>query len=157
MGPADHTRYRRERAAGLVKLARRAGQIVSQSHLESVAAGNDRIVRSFAGKAIGEKLASLGEPARPSTTYQFRVVVPDRRFELDGPGIGDRDIGPSRLDANGLWTLVASAEHPHATKEATAHWAGVHPATGRTALRIDRDGIGSPPDRTFRTINLPTA
>jgi hypothetical protein len=109
---------------------------------------NTSILNLLAGwieKRIRELSFEAGMP-----TYELRIQVDDGRFELDGSGVRDRDLGAIPL-ADG-WAIVLLLEFD----TVRGRWRGPFIDEAAQRVVIDRDGRGPLPDRRFCSIALPT-
>jgi len=147
---AEEELYRSHLQEGLRLLGERLGDAIERSHLFTLVPGLDQLLLGLVARPVERAVQGLGQERSASRSYELRVEVPDRSFELDDRRFGDRDLGPLRLDA-GPFTLVTFADFD----PETGGWSGEHVETG--ALAIGRDGPGPFGDRRFCTLELPPA
>ncbi len=161
-GPGQETDYRRDLQRGLGLLAGRVGDTIRQSHLVAIFPGIDGVLKKTVANIAENKVRLLGEPPPVRTRFEFRVFVSDKRFELDGGGVADRDLSPIRVqgqgqaqaqggNGEGRLALVTFADWDHEDRA----WSGPHVGPDGH-LRIHRDGWGPLPDRLFCTAAMPT-
>jgi hypothetical protein len=154
--PEDDEAFTRDLRRGLEMLGDRLGAVVRQSHLVNLLPGLDgAVLGMLAGRAerLAAKLSEVAarEDLPAPLAFELRVKVPSRRFELDGKGLGDRDLKPIRLAPGGPWTLVTSVEW----EPESGPWSGDH-VTPEGTLAIHRDGVGPLPDSVFCHLALPS-
>ncbi|HET8654480.1 MAG TPA: patatin-like phospholipase family protein [Longimicrobiaceae bacterium] len=152
----QNTAFRRDLEAGIRKLADRIADVVRDAHLFQFLPGVDALVLNQLASRAREAVRKLSA-TRPAThRSEFHVRVPDGRYELDGRGLGDRDVAPVPDAAGGL-RLITFADYAPDPGGGPGTWSGpqVHEDTGRMCIRVDYDGRGPLPDRTFCTIALP--
>lgn len=150
----DQDAFRREVKAEVKELARRVEAMVEQTKLIRIKLLPDSIVLDFIANWLRKKVESLAEERPRTISYEFRIEVPDKRFELDGKGLGDRDLGPIRVTEGGPLQLITFAEYD----PAAGQWSGVHVTDGdKPHIRVDRDGLGPAFDRLYCSFELPDA
>jgi hypothetical protein len=145
----EEEQYLIERKAGLKKMRERVANMIAESHVPLLAAIPSTVIEWF----LKSKFDALAEDARPETEYEFRIQVPDKRFELDGKGLADKDIAPLLIDEE--FQLVTFAAYTR-SNPTTKRWSGVHIKEGSQAIEVFKDSPLAWPDRSFCTIRLPT-
>jgi predicted acylesterase/phospholipase RssA len=142
--------YLRELRAGLSLLGDRVARMIEQATtFRFLPVGNAALLGFIAGK-IKDAVRGLADETPPSASIELRVIVPDKRFELDGAGLGDQDLAP--VAADGRLALVL----PLKWRLDKSEWAGPYIDGKRQILSIDRDGVSIAPDRHFCDIRLPS-
>jgi len=137
-------RYTADLNRGIDAVIRRIDALIGDSHLLNLSALNP-IVGRFLSGFLEKRIDAFRNLDRPeTTTYEFRVTVPGKRFEIDG----DRDQRPIRLEDPTRFVLVTKA-----AVDIEGHWTGPFIDTDRQQIRIDQEGL---PDRWFCAIALPT-
>jgi predicted acylesterase/phospholipase RssA len=173
-GPGQEADYRRDLDRGLGLLAERVGEAVRASHLVHIFPGVDTALKAAVAKIAVNKVAGLSRTPHPTTHFQFNIAVPDGRYELDGPGLADRDLGaikaaelvmqagagaatgsgPSPSPASApAWFIVTFVDWD----EEAGAWSGPFIDEDAQMLPIHRDGPGPLPDRLVCTVALPDA
>lgn len=162
-GPGQEAEYRRDLDRGLGLLAERVGQAVRASHLVHIFPGVDAALKAAVAKIAVNKVSGLSRAQTPRTRFQFNIAVPDRRYELDGPGLADPDLGAIKAgsgrspdhasNAAPGWVIVVFADWD----EEESAWSGPFLDEDAQMLPIHRDGPGPLPDRLVCTVALPDA
>ena len=138
---------------GLEKLADRVGAMIRQTQIVNAAPGVNQAVLHLVAGLIEGKLRHLSADRVPTTRFEFRLTVPDKRYELDGKGLPDRDLRAIHLDGDADWHLIAFFDY-----DAVANrWTGIYLDDDAQTVPVSRDGIGPLPDRSFCTLAAPTA
>lgn len=144
--------FEREFEAGMELLAERIRDVVSGSHLPL-------LIRTGLRFALGSFLAPLTrmEPAR--CTVELWIDVPGDRFELDGPGLADRDRRPITIDGRHvLITCLDWYAEPDRAIPSGGRWRGPNIDEAEQTLRIDEQrSLLRGGDRLFCRIRPPTA
>src|SRR5690606_16618127 len=127
--------------------------------------------RTGLGFALGPLLEPLSRMEPSSRKVELRIEVPGDRFELDGPGFGDRDRRPIAID--GRHVLIACVEWREAAGPAGqgdgggaadsaggagGRWSGPNVQEKDQTIRVDQQRtvfLGG--DRLLCRIQLPTA
>ena len=143
---ADGKKYLKELKEGLKALEGRLVHMMADSHLDILGALPAGAIRFL----IEGKLAGLARENKRKATYEFRLEVPDKEFELDGEGWADRDIGPVKIEDKLF--LISFATY---TDGDPWPWSGEHVAPKKRALTIDRDRKTPGKDKGFCQIRLP--
>lgn len=148
----DRDAFEEEVKAGLKELARRVESVIEQTTLIQIMPGVDRLVLDFIGNRVRKTIEGMADERPRTMSYEFRIEVPDKKFELDGKGIGDRDLGPVRLTEGGPLYLITFADYDPVARR----WSGVHVTDGNPPhIRVDRDGTGPFFDRHYCSFALP--
>ncbi len=167
-GPGQEASYRRDLDRGLGLLARRVGEAVKESHLVHIFPGVDAALKAAVAKIAMNKVAGLSKAQTPKVRFQFNIAVPDGRYELDGPGLADRDLGAIKASQlvrqAGARARAAPAPAPAwfilsflDWDEEAGAWSGPFIDEAAQMLPIHRDGPGPLPDRLVCTVALPDA
>lgn len=149
--PAEQKQLKLEVEKGLGDLARRAAAMVRQSHLIRIAPGLDAMVSSLIAGFIRRKIAALDWSESERLTVELRATVPNRRFELDGSGIGNQDGAPVEDLPGDPWQLITLATYDWDRRS----WSGGF-VKGDGVLDVDEDGTAFLPDKDYCEIALPT-
>jgi len=155
-GPGQETEYRHDLDDGLALLGKRVGEAIETSHLVHIFPGLDHALKKAVAKVAAGKVGTLAQTRAPLTRLQFVVTVPGEAYELDGPGLLDRDIGAVKAaqpGEAGAWQFILFADWD---PEAGA-WSGALVDEDAQMLPIHRDGKGPLPDRLVCTVALPDA
>jgi hypothetical protein len=148
-GAADERHYRDELRHGLELLGDRLREMVQQTHLIEIFPGLDAAVLRIVAGEVERAIRQLADETPTHARYEIRVHVPDRHFELDGRGLGDRDLASRRL-SDGRWSLVTELE-----VDAAGRWRGPHLDVEAQRLTVHRAGALPGLDRRFCTIDVP--
>lgn len=156
--------FEREFRAGMEMLAERIRDVVGNSHFSP-------LIRTGLGFALGPLLEPLSRMEPSGRKVELRIEVPGDRFELDGPGFGDRDRRPIAID--GKYVLIACVEWREAAGPAGqgdgggaadsvggtgGRWSGPNVQEKDQTIRVDEQrSILRGGDRLFCRIQLPTA
>jgi hypothetical protein len=150
---ADAAIYKAHLKIGLEKLADRIGAMIRQTQIVNAAPGVDQTVLHLVAGLIEGKLRHLSAEPVPTTRFECRLTVPNKRYELDGKGLPDRDLRALHFDGDADWHLVAFFDYDAAADR----WTGIYLDEDAQVIPISRDGIGPLPDRTLCTLAAPTA
>ncbi len=156
---ADEERlYQADLERGLDALATRVGALVRESGMLDRFPGVQGAVKSLVASVVEREVRRLAAPFVAKRRFELRVRVPDKRFELDGKGFGDRDLGAVRVDEHGAWHIVTYATWERdGGPGSPRQWTGPFLDAVRQQLPIDRDGAVVGADRRYCTIVLPGA
>lgn len=148
--PAPEARaYRVELRQGLELLGERLREMVQQTHMIEIFPGLDAAVLRIVAGEVERAVRRLADDRPTHSRYELRIHVPDRRYELDGRGVGDRDLGPQAL-AGDRWCIVTELE-----VDAGGRWRGPFLDEEAQQLAIDRGGALPGLDHRFCTIAMP--
>jgi predicted acylesterase/phospholipase RssA len=150
-GATEQAAYARDIELGLGALGTRIAAMIRDGKLLNVLPGFDDAVRTAVASWAQSKIQRAQE-ASTLLRWQFRVRVPNKRFEFDGKGLGDADLGALRDPDSNQWTLITFADYD----QKTGRWTGPHIEPDDRSLTIHLDGLGPLPDRKFCTIALPS-
>ena len=146
---SDARAYRVELRQGLELLGERLREMIQQTNMIEIFPGLDAAVLRIVAGEVERAVRRLADDGPTHARYELRIHVPDRRFELDGPGVGDRDLGPQHL-ADGRWCIITELE-----ADAEGHWRGPFLDEASQRLAIDRAGTLPGLDRRFCTLAMP--
>ena len=146
---ADARAYRTELRQGLELLGERLREMVQTTTLIEIFPGLDGAVLRVVAGEVERAVRRLGDDRPAHTRFELRIHVPDRRFELDGAGVGDRDLGAQQL-ADGRWCIITELE-----VDGAGRWRGPFLDGSVRRLAIDRAGALPGLDQRFCTIALP--
>jgi predicted acylesterase/phospholipase RssA len=142
----NRTQYLKDVQRGLESLEDRMVDVLAGSHVDLLGWIPARILRHL----VQGKLAGFGRESVSSTLYELRLEVPNRKFEFDGRGWGDRDQRPTRINGK-LYLITFATRQPGKGKV----WGGPHVAKGKQRLRVDRRRKGGVAGKSFCTVALP--
>lgn len=145
----EEEQYLSELRKGVGDLRGRIIDLIADSHVPILGAIPKPVLELF----LRSKFDALVDGGLKSTRYEFRIQVTDKRFELDGKGLADKDIAPVAI-GDKLY-LVTFADYTPG-KPATKRWSGVHLKSDSQAIEVFKDAFLVLPDRRFCTIRLPT-
>jgi len=148
----DAARYREDLRQGLRKLGDRLGAMIRASSLVTVFPVIDSAILFALARFVQGAVEDLAEPAPTTRPYELRIQVPDKRYELDGSGLGDQDLGAVQPVPGQGWFIVLILDHD----PTSGRWSGPFIDGKRQTLTIDRDRPVLP-DRAWRQIALPGA
>lgn len=150
LSAAEEAALARDIEAGLGALAERVRGLVRDAHLIRIFPGLDAILSDIVSKIAASRVRRVHE-TQPSRSIELRIEVPSRRFELDGKGPTDPDLGPLAVGPpEKPWVLITFGAHDG------ARWTGPHLDAEAQQIAVDLDGLGPLPDRTFCRIELPS-
>ncbi|HET7584660.1 MAG TPA: patatin-like phospholipase family protein [Gemmatimonadaceae bacterium] len=150
--------YQKDLELGMQAVAARVGALVREGTLLDRIPGVQGIVKSLLAGYVEKMVKQLAVPQVPRHRFELRVRVPDKHFELDGKGFGDRDVGPVRVDDEGAWHLVTYANWERDGAPGTKRrWHGPLLDAEHQRIPIDHDGAVPGFDRRFCTLALPDA
>ena len=145
--PSQKAQYQKDFEIGLEALTKRLEATVEESHFLNYSFFNSPLA-ALAARFIRKAMEEFRHPELPRRTYEFRIKVPGKDFEIDGRP----DQRPVHIGCKPH--LVVYAEYgPHSEDDPKLEWSGPFIDQTNQSIKIDREGLL---DRSFCELLLPS-
>ena len=135
LSPERQQQFRSDVACGMADLAERVRSMLQRSNLVDIFPVLNHGILLAIGAILKDRICAMGDLAPPTRKYELRILVPDGGYELDGRGLGDRDLKPVRLPRIGRFALITFADY----EPESGRWSGPHVDEAAQTITIDRN------------------